>query len=172
MKMNTSDITFMAFAVILLITGGYILYTISLIFPIPGSKFIIMSIYLSLILYFLLKKIKRIGIASLISVIFGLILSLFNIFMGLAIISTGLLTDLTTYILFKSYKTELSLLISAALYSFFSYITSIYTTNFISGNLLYKIVDIKIFIIIGGIIFILGFIGAKIGQHFYQRIKL
>lgn len=170
MKFKTSDITYMSFSIILLLSGGYLLYYMSLLFPVPGSKFLIMSPYLSLVLFFPIKKIKKVGVMSLISIIFGLILSIFTLFMGIAIILTGILADLTTLVFIRNYKTNKKIIISTAFYPLYAYTTSIYITNFITGNLLYNIVKIDIFIFIGLIIFLLGIIGSFIGNNIYKRI--
>lgn len=172
MSMETRDITFMSLTVVLLIAGGYLLYYMSLFFPIPGSKFIMMATYLSLVVYFPMKKVNKLGTIALISIIFGGILSIFTFFMGLAIIVTGLLTDVTTLIIGRGYKNESVIIISAASYALYSFITSIYTTNILSGNMLYNVVSIKMFIIVGIFIFSLGLIGAKIGQILYKRIGI
>jgi energy-coupling factor transport system substrate-specific component len=92
--------------------------------------------------------------------------------MGIAIITTGLLTDLTTFIISRGYKNELVILISAASYAVYSFITSIYITNVVSGNMIFDIVSLEAFVIVGIIVFILGYIGAKIGQMIYNRIGL
>jgi len=172
MSMETKDITFMSLTVVLLVAGGYLLYYMSLFFPIPGSKFILMATYLSLVVYFPMKKVNKLGTISLISIIFGGILSIFTFFMGIAIIATGVLTDLTTLIIGRGYKTELVLIISAASYAFYSFVTSIYVTNVLSGHMLYQVVSIKVFISVGIFVFVLGLIGAKIGQMIYKRIGL
>ena len=172
MSFETRDITFMSLTVVLLVAGGYLLYYMSLFFPVPGSKFIIMGAYLSLVIYFPMKKVKKLGTIALVSIIFGGILSVFTLFMGLAIIATGLLTDLTTLIIGRGYKNEGVIIVSAAAYAFYSFMTSIYITNVISGNMLYDVVSIKVFVLVGIIIFILGLIGAKVGQMIYKRIGL
>lgn len=170
MKFKTSDITYMSFSIILLITGGFFLYYMSLVFPVPGSKFIIMSAYLSLVLFFPIKKIQKIGVMSLISIIFGLILSIFTLFMGISIILTGILADITTLIFLRNYNTNKKIILSASFYPLYAYITSIYITNFVTGNLLYNIVELPIFILVGLIIFILGIIGSFIGYKINIRI--
>ncbi len=172
MSFRTRDITFMSLTVVLLIAGGYLLYYMSLFFPVPGSKFIIMGTYLSLVVYFPMKKVNKLGTIALVSIIFGGILSIFTLFMGVAIILTGLLTDLTTLVIGRGYKNERVILLSAAAYAFYSFMTSVYITNVVSGNMLYDVVSINVFLIVGFIIFILGFIGAKIGQMIYKRIGL
>ena len=172
MAFNTKDITFMSLTVVLLIAGGYLLYYMSLFFPVPGSKFMIMGAYLSLVVYFPMKKVNKLGTIALVSIIFGGILSIFTLFMGIAIILTGLLTDLTTIIIGRGYKNETVILLSAASYAFYSFMTSIYVTNVVSGNMLYDVVSIKVFVLVGLIVFILGFIGAKVGQMIYKRIGI
>jgi hypothetical protein len=172
MSFKTRDITFMSLTVVLLIAGGYLLYYMSLFFPVPGSKFIVMGAYLSLVVYFPMKKVNKLGTIALVSIIFGSILSIFTFFMGIAIILTGLLTDLTTFIIGRGYKNETVILVSAAAYAFYSFMTSIYVTNVVSGNMLYDVVSIKAFLIVGFIIFILGLFGAKVGQMIYRRIGL
>src|SRR6056297_85780 len=118
MSFRTRDITFMSLTVVLLIAGGYLLYYMSLFFPVPGSKFIIMGTYLSLVVYFPMKKVNKLGTIALVSIIFGGILSIFTLFMGVAIILTGLLTDLTTLVIGRGYKNERVILLSAAFYAF------------------------------------------------------
>lgn len=172
MSFNTRDITFMSLTVVLLIAGGYLLYYMSLFFPVPGSKFIVMGAYLSLVVYFPMKKVNKLGTIALVSIIFGSILSIFTFFMGIAIILTGLLTDLTTFIIGRGYKNETVILVSAASYAFYSFLTSVYVTNVVSGNMLYDVISIKVFLVVGFIIFFLGLVGGKVGQMIYKRIGL
>lgn len=170
MKFTTKDLTFTAIIVVLLVVGGYLLYNLSLAFIVPGSKFIFMATYLSLVVYFPLKRLAGIGYLTLISVIFSIILIPFSPLMAVAIILTGILTDLTFWFLDHIFSKEKSLVMSASAYAFYSFATSVYVTNEISGQMLYDILSFKLFFGIGVFILSLGYIGAKTGQMIYKRI--
>lgn len=118
------EITYASIAVAILITGGFLIFQLSLVIPIPGVKYILMAPYLSMIIYILLSKINSKFVLLKFGTVFGLIMMLMNIYMGFTIILTSLLTQGSIYgikpknralggsILFATYTGMTALLIS------------------------------------------------------------
>ncbi len=106
MKISTRQLTYDALTLALLIVGGFILYYISSVVPVPGAKFLLMAPYLTIVLYYPVKRSPTPGTISLINLGFAALLSLMSFFMGIAIVLSGVLTDLTVLVLFRKYDTE------------------------------------------------------------------
>lgn len=49
--MKTHRVTFVGFLVVALVAGGYALYLIGRLLPVPGGKFLVMALYLALIMF-------------------------------------------------------------------------------------------------------------------------
>ena len=79
-------ITTFAIFIALMIVGGYILTFTSKSIPIPGSKFIVMGPYLTLVMILMLVRYPRFGTLSMINLVFGLLMVIFSPWMTLAII--------------------------------------------------------------------------------------
>lgn len=171
MKRNTEELTFMALMVSALLVGGYVLYILSKTIPLPGSKFVIMAPYLSLVMYLSINHLKKTWTMTIISIVFGMVISIFSLFMGIAIIVAGILSDLTGLILPNKLVPQLSLKIVASSYSFWSFAVSLFITDFITGNVLYGAFGPLSFIAMGVLVFSLGYLGTLIGSITSLRIK-
>lgn len=94
----TKEITYIALGVATILVGGIVIFQLSLVFPIPCVKYILLAPYLSMMIYILLSKIKRKNVLLKIGFIFGLIMIVINLFMGMTIIITTILSQLTSII--------------------------------------------------------------------------
>lgn len=92
---KSKEITTIAMGVATLIGGGMGIYFISAFFAVPGSKYLLMAPYLSTIFYVMQFKLKSKYTLLKIGTVFALIMTVINIFMGMAILLTTLLTYLT-----------------------------------------------------------------------------
>ncbi len=164
MKYSTREITLIAIVVAIMISVGYILYVVGSIFPGSGSKFVTMAPFLSFMLTILISKIKKVGTIFSTSLIFGGIMTFISVFMGVAIIASGILSDIITFILFRNYNKSYKIMASTALFPMFSAITSILVGNFITGNKLHVVFGGTTTVIILSIcIYALGLFGSYMG---------
>ncbi|MBP2026908.1 energy-coupling factor transport system substrate-specific component [Acetoanaerobium pronyense] len=171
MKRNTGELTFMALMASALLVGGYMLYILSKTIPLPGSKFLVMAPYLSLVMYLSLKHTRRPWTMTIISTVFGIVISIFSLFMGIAIIGAGIFSDLTGLIIPNHYSTERSIKIASSSYAFWSFAVSLFITDFVTGNILYGVFGPITFIFMGVLIFSLGYLGTLFGGITSLRIK-
>ena len=169
MKGNLRETIFISLLVSILIGGGYVLYIISAYFPMPGMKYVVLAPYLSLIICALRILVKKKWAVIKFNIVFAMIMSLVTIYMSMAIIITTLLTELTGLILIK-FSYEFRNIIVSALYSFYAVLISLIvikyvlvTPEFISVSN----VMIMSFCLAG---FILGILGAKIGEQVGERV--
>lgn len=92
---KNKEIVNIAIGIAALIGGGMGIYAISGAFPIPGAKFMLMAPYLSIVLYVIQVKVQTKFVVLKLGLVFALIMTFINLFMGLAIIMTTLLTQLS-----------------------------------------------------------------------------
>ncbi|SKC89828.1 hypothetical protein [Maledivibacter halophilus] len=169
MKSDIRNLTFLGIITAALLVGGYFLYIISKTLPIPGSKFVFMAPYLSIFMYIAISKTKKLWTMTIVSFIFGGIMFFINPFMTMSIFLSGVLADLITVVFIRNYGTERNISISASLYPVWSFIIGVGVTNYITGNYMYKLFGIKLFALLIFIIYILGFIGTKVGFKLKSR---
>ncbi|WP_129595950.1 hypothetical protein [Anaerophilus nitritogenes] len=134
MKFKVNEITIIGITAALMVAIGYILYVTGSFLPIPGSKFLMFSPFLGFILTMPIYKIRRMGVLSAISFVFGIIMSSISIFMGLSILASGIFTDLLSKILFKNYNSNQKIILSIGFYPMFSLINSFLVGLYITGN--------------------------------------
>ncbi|KXZ40489.1 energy-coupling factor transport system substrate-specific component [Alkalithermobacter thermoalcaliphilus JW-YL-7 = DSM 7308] len=167
--MKTKDITFIGISVSLIITLGYVFYTVGSIFLLPGSKYIFMAPFLGFMFCIVALKVRKRGTIFLVSTIFGFIMMLINIFMSFAIILSGILTDLIGLIFFRQYEKKVVYI--SAIYPLFSLIVSFFVSNYLTGNKLHLMIYNKYSFILAGIItYILGLVGSYLGYKLLSRI--
>jgi hypothetical protein len=137
----TRKLTTFALFTALMVVGGYILYLISNFIAIPGSKFIIMGPFLTLIMTIPLIRYPRFGTLSLINLAFGGLMLIFSPWMMLAIVVSGVLADCV--ILIPIWR-KARILLAMGVYNGVSLLTSVYVTIYVTGNSLYKILNVEV----------------------------
>lgn len=100
MQNKTREITLLAIGIAILIGGGIGIYMASGLIPIPGTKYALMAPFLSIVLYVVLSQIKSVFAISKLGVVFAAIMTTINPFMGIAILFTTIMTQITV-IVFK-----------------------------------------------------------------------
>ncbi len=170
-KRSTRQLTEGAFTLALLVVGGAVLYYLSALVPIPGSKFLLMAPYLSLALYAPVKRAPKPGVISIINLGFAALLSFFSVFMGLAIALSGILTDLTTVFLFRAYDRPWKRRWGIAFYPAYAFLTSLFITDFITGRHLYGTFGPWPIFIGALMTYALGYGGALLGEHIGHRLN-
>ena len=93
---DTKVITNIAMGVGALIVGGLAIFSLSRVLPFPGGKYLMMSPYLSMVMYIIMHKAPTSLTPFMVGAVFGGIMAFVNIFMGIAIISTGVGASLMT----------------------------------------------------------------------------
>lgn len=160
-------LTRIALGVSALIVGGAVIYFISRFLPFPGTKYILMSPYLSLVIYVLMKKIPYKGTPLLICIIFGSIMSFVQLFMGLAILLTGVFTTFVS--LLGRNKEERSLLGGVG-FSTFTTFSALFISKYLLGGAFLSIPNwwIGIATLLGTFA---GIVGVLLGRNIYPYIS-
>lgn len=156
----TRKITTFGIFIASMIVGGYILYFLSSLVPIPGSKFIVMGPYLTFSMTFLLIRYPRFGTLSLINLVFGGIMFILSPWMTLAILVSGVLADL---MMILPIWLKAKLLLAMGVYNGVSLLTSFYISNYITGNALYKILNFEALLVGLALAVITGMLGGYMG---------
>jgi len=151
--------TFAIFAA-LMVVGGFVLYSVSKLMPIPGSKFIVMGPYLTFVMIMPLIRYPRFGTLSLINIVFGCLMFILNPWMTLSIIVAGVLADCAMLL---PIRIKAKMLLAMGIYNGASLLTSFYVTNYITGNALYKILNFKVLLVALIITIIAGALGGYAG---------
>ncbi len=170
MKLSTRQLTYDALTLTLLIVGGVVLYYLSKIIPIPGAKFLLMAPYLTIVLYYPVIRSPKPGTITVINLGFAALLSLVSLFMGIAIVLSGMLTDLTVIILFRRYDTPWKRRLGIAFYPAYAMLTSLFITDFITGKHLYGNFGIWPVLLMTLATYILGVGGAIMGDIIEKRV--
>jgi energy-coupling factor transport system substrate-specific component len=156
----TKKLTTFALFVALMVTGGYILYTLSKLVPIPGSKFVVMGPYLTFVMTLPLLRYPRFGTVTLINLTFGGVMLIINPWMTLTIVVSGLSADL---VMLLPIKLKVKQLLTMGIYNGMSLMTSVYVSNYVTGNALYKIFSFEMLLLSFILAIITGMLGGLAG---------
>lgn len=170
MKHQTQKLTAIGVTTALLLVGGMIIYSAGYILALPQIfKILFNSLYFTVLLYLLIIRCKDMGTLTLLSIVLGVILSFISPIITLAIILTGVFTDLTSYILFRGYGQGKKLIISIAFYPVYAVIFSLLVTSALTVQFgSFKIIAL-IYIAAGIGSFILGLLGAYTGYYLNKK---
>lgn len=168
MKYTSREITRTAIITALMIVLGYILYLLSRIIPLPGSKFITMSAFLSLMLTLAVEKVGKKGIFLLISTLFALIMSMISVLMGIAILSSGLATEILGLTIFNGYENRKTRILTAALYPALASLSFFLALDYLSGGN-FPLPPVKILIFLFFIIYLLGLFGSRSAYYLLDK---
>lgn len=134
-QLKTKELTVMGISVALMVVLGTVLYFVGSSLPIPGGRLLAMAPAYSFIFTALILRVKKIGVISLISFIFGIFLLKFSIFGVLAIWISAFLADILTLILIRKYKSYKDIYLTVPLNSFFQIWISYYVVlNFVPDS--------------------------------------
>lgn len=167
-NIKTTDITYIAIGLAAIIIGGMIIYQVSSVVAIPGVKYILMAPYLSMIIYILMSKIQARNSAFLIGTAFGFIMVLINIFMGISIIVTAILTEISIIAIKKS---NVRCFVGSILFSMYAGMSALIISKYMIGGVFAEI-SLKWIVITGAVCFLFGYAGAKLGKRIMTYINL
>jgi energy-coupling factor transport system substrate-specific component len=128
---DTKVITNIAMGVGALIVGGLAIFSLSRAIPFPGGKYLLMSPYLSMVMYVIMRKAPSSLTPFMVGAVFGGIMTFVNIFMGIAIVSTGIGASLMTML--TSHK-KMKMIVGAVSFSSFTLATSLTLSKYIIGG--------------------------------------
>lgn len=164
---KTQIITRIAMTVAVLIAGGYAIFILSSLFPLPGVKYLLMTPYLSLIITVVLKTIHTRYVVLKINTVFALIMSIINIYMGLAILLTGICAQVVVMLL-GSFKYGVQL--SAASYSAFTVGSALLVSRFLIGGV-FEHISVGWIATAAVLAFAMGLLGSILGNQIAYKVR-
>lgn len=162
---KVKEITYIAIGVATLIAGGFAIFQISMFFPIPGIKYILMSPYLSMVIFILLSKVNDKFALLKIGFTFGLIMMMINMYMGLTIVLTSILSQISINYLKDSFKISFG----AVLFSVYAGISALLVSKYIIGGVFKEISNFWL-LITGFICMIFGVIGVYLAKKIIKYL--
>ena len=171
-KFRIKDISFMAIAIALMYVFGKILYIMSRFFPIPGSRVIFTTPLFTFVLTAAVLKTKKIGTISIIMGLLALILLRLTLFGALAVALAGILTDLTTLILIRSYTDYKSIYRTLAFHSFYSIWASYLIISLFIENSSFILGNAFVVLVISIILYFVAYYISKASIRLFDSRKL
>lgn len=171
-KFRIKDISFMAIAIALMYVFGKILYIMSRFFPIPGSRVIFTTPLFTFVLTAAVLKTKKIGTISIIMGLLALILLRLTLFGALAVALAGILTDLTTLILIRSYTDYKSIYRTLAFHSFYSIWASYLIISLFIENSSFVLGNAFVVLVISIILYFVAYYISKASIRLFDSRKL
>lgn len=171
-KFRIKDISFMAIAIALMYVFGKILYIMSRFFPIPGSRVIFTTPLFTFVLTAAVLKTKKIGTISIIMGLLALILLRLTLFGALAVALAGILTDLTTLILIRSYTDYKSIYRTLAFHSFYSIWTSYLIISLFIENSSFVLGNAFVVLVVSIILYFVAYYISKASIKLFESRKL
>ncbi|MBN2794137.1 MAG: hypothetical protein JXR88_01925 [Clostridia bacterium] len=163
---NTIEITSISISIAAVIGGGLALYLTSSMIPIPGFKYIMLSPLLSLTIYILQRRITKKSTILKFGLTFSFLMSVINLYMGLAIFITTVLTYLTQLIIRWQPP-----IISGIFFSFYTGFVSLLISKYLIGGIFQEITLIAMGVV-GLFCSLFGWIGVVLGHKVYEHIIL
>lgn len=168
-KLDTSVLTQIAIAVAAIIVGGYAIYIVSSQVPLPGVKYVAMSPYLSLIIAVVLISFDVKNIILIINAVFAMLMTIINPYMGVAILSTGILTQMVDYLIPSRFKYRVYCV--AASYSAFVAGTALSVSKLFIDSVVFDMITGPYLLVLMAIAFVLGLLGAHFGIVIGKRVR-
>ncbi|MGX8795748.1 hypothetical protein ACR6HW_06610 [Fusibacter sp. JL298sf-3] len=166
--LKTKELAEIAMIVAAIVAGGYVIYLIMGQVPLPGVKYTAMAPYLALMVAFIKQHFKRRYIVLTVNTVFALIMGLVNLYMGLAIVSVGLLTTLVEVV---SDGSRWRVQIAGAAYGAFCVGVSLAVSKYLIGSALFEKLTPQYMGALVAIAAALGVVGAYAGIWLDRRIN-
>lgn len=133
MKFKVKDLIIMGLAVAIIYILGKFNFVFSMIIPIPGISTALRGPFYAFVLAAALCYTRKIGTISLIICVYAIIMSItITPFSGIAIAIGGIAADIIGAIFIRKYKTDKSIIISAALFPPCSLIGTVFVITFLT----------------------------------------
>lgn len=133
MKFKTNDVIMMGLAIAIIYAVGKFNFTFSRFIPIPGISTALRAPFYAFVLAGIICYTRKIGTISMIMLGYAIIMATtISPFSGLAIALGGIAADIITFIFIRKYKSDKSIVISAALFPPCSLIGTVFVITFLT----------------------------------------
>lgn len=168
MHFKNKEISLIGLSVALIVVVGFLFYYLSYIFPVPGSKMISMAPFLAFMYTLPIYKINKKGVFFILSLLFAIIMSFISIIMGIAILTAGLLTELTSFLFYYLPKRKKTI-VTTAFFPAYSFISFLISTQFLIGIDVISNNSFLLLLILLIITYILGILGSILSVKVINR---
>lgn len=165
---NTKETASIALGVATIIAGGICIFWLSTLFPVPGSKYMLMAPYLSMVLYIMQSKISSEYTILKFGTVFSFIMAIVNIFMGMAILTTTLLTEFIIYFIKDNHMKALW---GSILFAGFTGICATLVTKLFISSLLDNVPYYWI-LVIGFLCSLFGIAGTNLAKKILRNMNV
>lgn len=166
-SMKTKDITHIAISVAVLISGGYAIFFISKLFPLPGVKYLMMAPFLSIVVYVMLMKVEARLTILMMGSVFGIIMGIMNIYMGIAILMTAVLSQVCLWPV-KNQKFRAYL--GGMLFPGFTGLTALWVSKYMIGGI-FEDISLPWVIMTGITCTLIGAISSLMARRLMRYIR-
>lgn len=164
-ELGIKELTNISIGVATMIVGGLAIYQLSYVLPIPGVKYILMSPYLSMVIFIMMNRIKGKYTLLKFGMTFGLIMIMMNLYMGLTIILTALLSQVSILAINK----EDQAFYGAVLFSAYTGFLALLISKYMIGGIFMEISFLWL-LITGLICLIFGITGTQLAKHILKHL--
>ncbi len=172
MTFTTKETALIALVAALNVVIGSVFYLAGNLLPVPGNKFLLFGPFLGFMMYVLLRTVPKRGTIFAASTVFSVLMLPFHFFMGMAIVGTGITTELGNLLLFRRFDSDRKIRWGAALYPAMAFVWAFFVSVYLTGNLVFLLVgNWWVFSLLVLSIYLLGGLGAWLASRFvYERI--
>ncbi len=163
---NTKDLTSIALGVAAMIAGGIFIFQLSLIFPIPGMKYLLMAPFLSMMFMVVQSLVHAKYVVGKLGLTFGGIMMIFNLYMGVAILLTTILAQMTSLLIPFHNKHFLG----SSFFAGYTGICALLISKYLIGGIYLEISNIWI-VSVGLICFAFGMAGAFYAKKILRYLR-
>lgn len=164
MNNSTKEITYIGLGLAGMIVGGFAIYQVSAVLPIPGVKYILMAPVLSMVLYLLVNLLNTKNVILKTGLVFTVIMSIINVYMGLSILIATCGAHLCQ-VLFKRAS------FGAIAFSFFTGVGALLVSKYLIGGVFTRI-TLAWILVTGCLCGFVGAYGVYVGKKILSRIKI
>lgn len=165
--LNTKDIAIIAMQVAALIVGGYFIVLTMGQFPLPGIKYVALAPYLTMVMFIIEARTNRPYSVFYVNLVFAGMMTLINLYMGLAIVIVGVLY-VTEERLIKGCALKSEVL--AVSYAVWTVGVSLMVSKYLIGTAVFQIITPLYILVLMGIAILAGGIGVYFAKLVLGRI--
>lgn len=162
---KTKELTYIALSLASLIVGGSVVYQVSMVLPIPGIKYVFLAPFMSMVIYILLSILNQKLVLLKMGMVFGLIMSMMNLYMGLAI----LMTAVSSQVVLTLYSGQQRPFLGGVAFAFFTGTSALFISKYMIGGVFGSLSLIWI-LLVGLMCMVFGIAGSILGNNLMKYL--
>lgn len=163
---KTHETAMIAIGVAILIGGGLAIYIVSSALPLPGIKYVIMAPFISTVLFVVQSKLKTPHVLLKFGLVFAMIMTLMNLFMGIAILVTTTATTASVAWITNLGKKHFW---GSVLFSTYTGLFALWVSKVMIGGIFENITPMWI-LTVGGLSTFFGWAGTSLAKRIFKRL--